>query len=250
MTLLSTSLWTYYGLLKPDGLLVVTVNGTGTVLQAIYVLLYLFYAPKETRRRMAKWVGLLNLGAVGVVILITYFAIKGNSRLLAIGSICAALTVGMYAAPLSAMALVVKTKSVEYMPFTLSFFLFLNGGIWTIYSAFIKDYFIGVPNVVGFVLGSAQLAVYGIYRHKKSRDNRSEESDSEKAEEGSARLMMGHIETQNNDFLTTTRRLSKGSSLPKPSVTRQNSFSTIIKTISLTPYELQAVWRTDGRSAL
>jgi solute carrier family 50 protein (sugar transporter) len=39
---------------------------------------------------------------------------------------------------------VVKTRSVEYMPFFLSFFLFLNGGIWSVYSLLVKDYFIGV----------------------------------------------------------------------------------------------------------
>lgn len=48
-TLLSTSLWTYYGLLKPNGLLVVTVNGAGSVMQSIYVILFLIYAPTHTR---------------------------------------------------------------------------------------------------------------------------------------------------------------------------------------------------------
>lgn len=47
--LLSTSLWTFYGLLKPGGFLVVTVNGAGAVLQAIHVILFLVYAPKDTK---------------------------------------------------------------------------------------------------------------------------------------------------------------------------------------------------------
>jgi solute carrier family 50 protein (sugar transporter) len=50
-TLLSTSLWTFYGLLKPKGLLVVTVNGAGAALEAVYVTLYLVYAPRETKVR-------------------------------------------------------------------------------------------------------------------------------------------------------------------------------------------------------
>ena len=40
--------------------------------------------------------------------------------------------------------MVIKMKSVEYMPFLLSFFLFLNGGIWSIYAVLIKDFYIGV----------------------------------------------------------------------------------------------------------
>ena len=53
-TLLSTSLWTFYGLLKPGGLLVVTVNGAGAALEAAYVTLYLIYAPRETKARFMR----------------------------------------------------------------------------------------------------------------------------------------------------------------------------------------------------
>ncbi|URD93759.1 Sugar efflux transporter for intercellular exchange [Musa troglodytarum] len=60
-TLLSTSLWTFYGLLKPGGLLVVTVNGVGTVLQAIYIILFLINAPNDTRAK-AKMAKLVVLG--------------------------------------------------------------------------------------------------------------------------------------------------------------------------------------------
>lgn len=47
-TLLSTSLWTFYGLIKPD-ILVVSVNGVGAIFQFIYVTLFLIYAPKDTK---------------------------------------------------------------------------------------------------------------------------------------------------------------------------------------------------------
>ena len=42
----------------------------------------------------------------------------------------------------------IKTKSVEYMPFFLSFFLFLNGGIWSVYAALVKDFYIGVSFLI------------------------------------------------------------------------------------------------------
>ncbi|CAD5181348.1 unnamed protein product [Musa acuminata subsp. malaccensis] len=158
-TLLSTSLWTFYGLLKPGGLLVVTVNGVGTVLQAIYIILFLIYAPNDTRAKMAKLVGMLNVCFFGAVVVVTLLSVHASMRLLVVGFLCAALTVGMYASPMAAMSTVVKTKSVEYMPFFLSFFLFLNGGVWSIYSVLVRDFFIGVPNAIGFALGSAQLVL-------------------------------------------------------------------------------------------
>ncbi|KAJ6911965.1 hypothetical protein NC652_022297 [Populus alba x Populus x berolinensis] len=66
---------------------------------------------------------------------------------------------------------VVTTKSVEYMPFFLSFFFFLNGGIWTFYAILTRDYFLGVPNGAGFLLGIAQLVLYAIYKNAKPSIN-------------------------------------------------------------------------------
>lgn len=48
-TLLNSLLWTYYGLIKPGELLVATVNGFGVVVEAIYVILFLVYAPKHLK---------------------------------------------------------------------------------------------------------------------------------------------------------------------------------------------------------
>ncbi|KAJ6762650.1 BIDIRECTIONAL SUGAR TRANSPORTER SWEET [Salix purpurea] len=80
------------------------------------------------------------------------------------------------------MKTVVSAKSVEYMPFLLSFFLFINGGVWTVYAFLTKDYFIGIPNGTGFLLGTAQLILYVMYMNpkpsKKIPGNDSEEDGS------------------------------------------------------------------------
>ncbi|XP_017697409.2 bidirectional sugar transporter SWEET16-like [Phoenix dactylifera] len=246
-TLLSTSLWTFYGLLKPGGLLVVTVNGIGTVLQAIYVTLYLVYAPRDTRVKMAKLVAVLNVGFLGLVILVTLLAIHGSVRLTVIGFLCAALTVGMYVSPLAAMRMVVKTMSVEYMPFFLSFFLFLNGGVWSVYSLLVQDYFIGVPNCVGFALGSVQLVLYAIYKRKTPLAKAAETDE----EEGSAHLV-GEVEMQgyegkNSFHAAQQRHLNKGSSLPKPSIPRQTSLNKVVRSLSMTAYELHSYWHQNDR---
>ncbi|TKV96198.1 hypothetical protein SEVIR_9G414000v4 [Setaria viridis] len=247
-TLLSTSLWTFYGLLKPGGLLVVTVNGAGAALEAAYVTLYLIYAPRETKAKMVKLVLAVNVGFLAAVVVVTLAALHGGARLLTVGVLCAVLTIGMYAAPLGAMRTVVKTRSVEYMPFSLSFFLFLNGGVWSVYSVLVKDYFIGVPNAIGFVLGTAQLVLYMAYRKAApARKDDDDEAASEEAdeEEGLAHLM-GQVEMAQRRV-----RLHKGLSLPKPtgaplSSPRNGFGSSIIKSLSATPVELQSVMHQHG----
>ncbi|CAA3007049.1 Bidirectional sugar transporter SWEET16 [Olea europaea subsp. europaea] len=145
-TLLSTSLWSFYGVLKPGGLLVLTVNGAGAVLHIIFVSLFLVYAPKNVKVKSIKLVGIVDVFFLGVVIAVTLLAFREGMRITVVGILCAALTFGMYAAPLSVMRTVIKTKSVKYMPFWLTFFQFLNGGVWSTYALLIKDFYIGVSD--------------------------------------------------------------------------------------------------------
>ncbi|XP_044499627.1 bidirectional sugar transporter SWEET17-like [Mangifera indica] len=167
-TLLNSSLWTYYGIIRPGEYLVATVNGFGALVEAVFVILFLIYAPsKQIRDRTAVLVGILDVGFLATAILVTRLALQGELRTIALGFICAGLNVVTYASPLSAMKTVVTTKSVEYMPFLLSFFLFLNGGIWALYALLVGDIFLGVPNGAGFVLGAAQLVLYAMYRNGK-----------------------------------------------------------------------------------
>ncbi|EOY06556.1 hypothetical protein QUC31_016210 [Theobroma cacao] len=170
-TLLNSSLWTYYGITKPGGLLVATVNGFGILVEAVYVVLFLIYAPKKMRVKTGILVGILDVGFLAAAIVVTQLALTGETRIDAIGFMCAGLNIIMYGSPLAAMKTVVTTKSVEYMPFFLSFFLFLNGGIWAFYALLVQDYFLGIPNGIGFLLGTAQLLLYAIYRNGKPSSN-------------------------------------------------------------------------------
>ncbi|XP_020410006.1 bidirectional sugar transporter SWEET17 isoform X3 [Prunus persica] len=171
-TFLNSFLWTYYGIIRPaGGLLVATVNGFGVVVEIIYLILFLVYAPAKMRAKTAILIGTLDVGFLVAAILATWLALQGETRIDALGFICAGLNIIMYGSPLVAMKTVITTKSVEYMPFFLSFFFFLNGGVWTLYAWLIRDVFLGVPNGIGFLLGTTQLVLYAIYRNAKPADN-------------------------------------------------------------------------------
>ncbi|XP_041020050.1 bidirectional sugar transporter SWEET17-like isoform X2 [Juglans microcarpa x Juglans regia] len=161
--LLNAYFWVYYGLIKPDSLLVATVNMFGAVVEIIFLFIFLLYAPPGMKARTAILVAILDVGFPAAAVLLTQFLLHGEVRIDVAGLLCVGFSMIAYASPLSAMKTVVTTKSVEYMPFLLSFILFLNGGVWTFYAFLTKDWFVGTPNGTGFLLGTAQLILYAIY---------------------------------------------------------------------------------------
>ncbi|KAK7412926.1 hypothetical protein VNO78_04695 [Psophocarpus tetragonolobus] len=168
-TLLNCSLWTYYGIIKSGEYLVSTVNGFGIVVETIYIILFLIYAPKGIRAKTAILAVILDVIIFAAAIVTTLLALQGEARSDAVGTMGAGLNIVMYSSPLSIMKTVVATKSVEYMPFLLSFFFFLNGGVWLLYSFLVRDVILGVPNGTGFLLGAIQLVLYAIYRNGEKR---------------------------------------------------------------------------------
>ncbi|XP_016465419.1 bidirectional sugar transporter SWEET7-like isoform X3 [Nicotiana tabacum] len=96
-----------------------------------------------------------------------------------VGSICIAGNILMYASPLAIMKLVITTKSVEFMPFFLSLFSFLNGVSWTTYALIPLDAFVLAPNSMGIALGLAQLLLYAMYYKSTKRQNAGRKAEEE-----------------------------------------------------------------------
>ncbi|KAL1539229.1 bidirectional sugar transporter N3-like [Salvia divinorum] len=167
VALLSSMLWLYYAMLKPNTMLLITINLFGFVVETVYLIIFFIYASKKARARAAKILGGMNVGILFVIFAGTFFLLKGPLRAKVVGWFCVALSVCVFASPLSVIANVVRTRSVEYMPFLLSFFLTLNSVMWFGYGLFQKDLYVAIPNVGGFFLSMTQMVVYAIYRNKK-----------------------------------------------------------------------------------
>eukprot|EP00253_Pinus_taeda_P007438 PITA_07438 len=82
--------------------------------------------------------------------------------------------------------LVIKTKSVKYMPFFLSLFVFLCGTSWFIFGLLGNDPFVYIPNGVGSLLGAMQLILYAVY--KEWRKKNAKTSSPPVQEDGKARV--------------------------------------------------------------
>ncbi|KAJ4817282.1 Bidirectional sugar transporter SWEET [Rhynchospora pubera] len=179
VALFSAMLWLYYAILTEDVLLL-TINGTACVFESIYLAIFIVYAPRDALVFALKLISILNILLYGCLVVCTLIFFKGRKRIEIMGSICASLAVCVFVAPLSVIKRVIRTKSVEYMPFSLSLFLTLSAIAWFCYGLLRKDTFVAVPNVLGFIFGMVQMVLYFIYKSPRNGESTSQVVDIEK----------------------------------------------------------------------
>nr|CAB3491599.1 unnamed protein product [Digitaria exilis] len=165
VALFSAMLWIYYALLKSDEFLLITVNSAGCVIETLYVVMYLVYAPKKAKLFTAKILLLLNVGVFGLILLLTMLLSGGDKRVILVGWVCVGFAVSVFVAPLSIIRQVLRTRSVEFMPFFLSLSLTVSAVVWFLYGLLIKDKYVALPNVIGFTFGVIQMGLYALYRN-------------------------------------------------------------------------------------
>ncbi|XP_048536708.1 bidirectional sugar transporter SWEET14-like [Triticum urartu] len=165
VALFSAMLWIYYALLKSDECLLITINSAGCVIETIYIIIYLTYAPKQAKLFTAKILLLLNVGVFGLILLLTLLLSEGEKRVVMLGWVCVGFSVSVFVAPLSVIRLVVRTRSVEFMPFSLSVSLTVSAVVWFLYGLLIKDKYVALPNILGFAFGVIQMGLYTLYRN-------------------------------------------------------------------------------------
>uniref|UniRef100_A0A453Q0Z2 Bidirectional sugar transporter SWEET n=1 Tax=Aegilops tauschii subsp. strangulata TaxID=200361 RepID=A0A453Q0Z2_AEGTS len=163
VALFSAMLWIFYALVKTGEGLLISINAAGCVIETVYIVMYLVYAPRKAKIFTAKIVVLLNVAGFGLILLLTLFAFHGETRVISLGWICVGFSVCVFVAPLSIIGRVIKTKSVEYMPFSLSLTLTLSAVVWFLYGLLIKDKYVALPNILGFTFGMIQMVLYMFY---------------------------------------------------------------------------------------
>ncbi|KAL6653902.1 hypothetical protein ACP70R_007367 [Stipagrostis hirtigluma subsp. patula] len=169
VALFSAMLWIYYALLKSDECLLITINSAGCVIETLYIMVYLAYAAKKARLFTAKILLLLNVGVFGLILLLTLLLSAGEKRVVLLGWVCVGFSVCVFVAPLSIIRQVVRTRSVEFMPFSLSLSLTVSAVVWFLYGLLIRDKYVALPNVLGFTFGVIQMGLYALYRNATPR---------------------------------------------------------------------------------
>ncbi|GMH26013.1 hypothetical protein Nepgr_027856 [Nepenthes gracilis] len=164
-------LYLYYALVKgSNGAMLIAINIIGCAIETTYLIIYMIYAPSQAKMYTARLLILFNLGVYGLIILSTMLFSHGKLRAQVVGWICGVFSVCVFASPLSVMRLVIRTKSAEFLPIWLSFFLTICAVMWFFYGFLIGDFFIALPNVLGFLLGVAQMILYAIYKDARNKE--------------------------------------------------------------------------------
>ncbi|KAI3777601.1 hypothetical protein L1987_47401 [Smallanthus sonchifolius] len=178
-TILNCAVWMFYGLpiVHPDSLLVITINGAGLIIEVVFIAIFFTYSTWAGRKKI---IIILFIEAVFVafVVVVTLMCFHTyQSRSMIVGMIAIVFNILMYAAPLTVMKMVIKTRSVKYMPFTLSLAAFVNSIVWCVYALLPLDPYILVPNGLGSLSATLQLILYATYYGSTNWDDDDEQGE-------------------------------------------------------------------------
>nr|CAB3459818.1 unnamed protein product [Digitaria exilis] len=149
----------------------------GIIGSAICIVLYAVPILTFKRKFVILMVSLV-LGIFCVAVFVSSFIIHTHHmRKVFVGSIGIVTAMSMYSSPLVAVKQVMRTRSVEFMPFYLSLFSFLTSLIWMVYGILGRDPYITSPNAVGCFTGILQLVVYCIYNRCKEPPGKLRDSE-------------------------------------------------------------------------
>lgn len=155
----------------PGVILVATVNSIGAAFQFIYAIIFIIYADKSKKLRMSALL-MAVFAFFGMVVFVSLRFLETHLRQMVVGYLSVFSLISMFASPLFIINLVIKTQSVEYMPFYLSLSTFLTSLSFSTYGVLKFDpflyvsMFLQVPNGIGTILGIVQLALYYYYSSK------------------------------------------------------------------------------------
>jgi len=151
-------LWLAYAIATPGRAAPLVTNGIGLALEAAWCGTFLAFSRGEAHTRIRARM-LLMVAGIGALIVVafavlpalhvgTFLPIEGSVTTDLLGIMAAVFNTGMYGSPLEVMALVVRTRSVEYMPLPLTLMTMFCSCSWALYAYHVDDVFIGALTFV------------------------------------------------------------------------------------------------------
>ncbi|KAJ4849967.1 Bidirectional sugar transporter SWEET2a [Turnera subulata] len=136
-------LWYGMPIVTPGIIPVATVNSVGAVFQLIYITIFIFYADKTKKLKMSALV-IAVFALFGGIVFVSLRFFEAQMRQMFVGYLSVFSLISMFVSPLFIINLVIKSKSVEYMPFYLSLSTFLMSLSFFVYGVLKFDPFLYV----------------------------------------------------------------------------------------------------------
>ncbi|KAK9161535.1 hypothetical protein Syun_007876 [Stephania yunnanensis] len=143
-----------------------TVDGLGILFECSFVIVYLSFASPRGKKAVYYMVTPVVGGFVAMVVS-TSLLKDHHLRKALVGGFGLVASIVMYSSPLVVVKRVIKTKSVEFMPFSLSLFSFLSSCLWTTYGILAHDLLLMLPSIIGCPIGIFQIVLYFMYRKRR-----------------------------------------------------------------------------------
>jgi len=158
-----TFVWFNYGRLVNDSTLV-TVNGTGLMLQTCYTFVYYKYTTAKVKTGKK-----IFLTLIFVIMVQLYIQSEEdlNTAQMRVGLLGASMSVAYCSAPLASIQHVFSTRSTDALPYYLILATVLVTGQWTLYGHIIKDNFVKIPNMLGCMAAMFQYSLFFYFPTKK-----------------------------------------------------------------------------------
>ena len=140
-------------------------NIISTVLSLFYLMSAIGIAESRVRTRME--VITLTLATALVVTVFVPWAFAPSHAADALGLFANASIIVLFAAPLSTVMKVVADRNSSSINRPFGVMTVVNCIVWSAYSLYIGDIYIGIPNILGLILGVIQCSLMVIFPSKK-----------------------------------------------------------------------------------
>nr|QHT64204.1 sugar efflux transporter 3a [Litchi chinensis] len=170
ISLFNCFIYSWYGLpivsYRWENFPLVTINGLGILLEVSFIIIYFWFATARGKMKVAAVLIPVMLVFCITAAISAFVFHDHHHRKVFVGTVGLVASITMYGSPLVVVRQVIRTKSVEFMPFYLSLFSFMASTLWMIYGLLSRDMFLATPNIIATPLGLLQLIVYCKYRKR------------------------------------------------------------------------------------
>ncbi|GLI70269.1 hypothetical protein VaNZ11_015201 [Volvox africanus] len=158
VTIANCIAWLSYGLLKHDPF--VTAPNAAGVLIAVFMTLTAFGLADEEARHKMRFVCCLTAGVMPLLGVFTAFGAKDAEMQKGVWGLAGnVICLIYYAAPLSTMWEVIRTRNSASILVPLTMMNTMNAALWTTYGVAVLDVYIWLPNGIGLALSVLQVAL-------------------------------------------------------------------------------------------